>query len=525
MSSISRSNKLNSVQISSTAPSTGQVLTSVDATHADWETPTGGGTPSGANGSVQFSESSAFASDNSNLFWDNSAKRLGIGTNAPAYKLDVSDDVAFRGGNFNIIPSSNTEIVLNFGVSGNAPSRIVFNGGSFNYEIRKTDTGSTPLWKFGLTGDSVAAMTIDKFKNIGLGTDAPDSKLHVVGAIKIVDGSQGNGKILTSDVNGLASWVTSTGITGSGTINKLPKFTGSASIGDSNISDDGSTISVGTSSNTITLNTLFNITFDSGARTSRLAFASGEGSIELVAGGNDHSGSNHAEIRLLAGNGTSGKDGGRALLQSGSADASNAGPVQILSGSGAAGGSGGAISITAGNSSGGAGGSIILSAGTGVTSGKVVVASSFKIADGSEGASKVLTSDASGNTTWQTPTSSLFFASPQTSPGASLTSYGWSGTAVSSESLAATIMPRAAVVSKMYVIPNQATAALSSSTITLRKNGVDTLLSVSFGASISTTQSDLSDSISFNAGDTIDLAVTSGTIPPAVTFNISLTIS
>ncbi|PCH98704.1 MAG: hypothetical protein COB85_01050, partial [Bacteroidetes bacterium] len=44
--------------------------------------------------------------------------------------------------------------------------------------------------------------------NVGIGTGSPTAKLDVRGTIKIVDGSQGAGKVLTSDANGLASWVT-----------------------------------------------------------------------------------------------------------------------------------------------------------------------------------------------------------------------------------------------------------------------------------------------------------------------------
>lgn len=42
--------------------------------------------------------------------------------------------------------------------------------------------------------------------NVGIGTTEPDEKLHVVGSIKIDDGSQGANKVLTSDADGVASW-------------------------------------------------------------------------------------------------------------------------------------------------------------------------------------------------------------------------------------------------------------------------------------------------------------------------------
>lgn len=40
--------------------------------------------PSGGAGAIQFSDGSAFASDASNLFWDDTNNRLGVGTNAPS---------------------------------------------------------------------------------------------------------------------------------------------------------------------------------------------------------------------------------------------------------------------------------------------------------------------------------------------------------------------------------------------------------------------------------------------------------
>jgi hypothetical protein len=45
--------------------------------------------PSGVAGAIQFSNGSAFASDATNLFWDDTNNRLGIGTNSPTHNLHV----------------------------------------------------------------------------------------------------------------------------------------------------------------------------------------------------------------------------------------------------------------------------------------------------------------------------------------------------------------------------------------------------------------------------------------------------
>lgn len=55
---------------------------------------------------------------------------------------------------------------------------------------------------------------------IGIGTNAPDERLHVVGSMKIVDGNQGNGKVLVSDATGKAVWQNPNSLKGYGEINK-----------------------------------------------------------------------------------------------------------------------------------------------------------------------------------------------------------------------------------------------------------------------------------------------------------------
>ena len=42
--------------------------------------------------------------------------------------------------------------------------------------------------------------------NVGIGTANPQAKLDVAGKMRIVDGTEGVGKVLISDANGMASW-------------------------------------------------------------------------------------------------------------------------------------------------------------------------------------------------------------------------------------------------------------------------------------------------------------------------------
>lgn len=70
--------------------------------------------------------------------------------------------------------------------------------------------------RFGATGgtSNYAILVAPSEGSVGIGTLTPDSTLHVFGGFKYVNGSQGAGKVLTSDANGGATWGTiSTGLT------------------------------------------------------------------------------------------------------------------------------------------------------------------------------------------------------------------------------------------------------------------------------------------------------------------------
>lgn len=101
--------------------------------------------------------------------------------------------LGFNSGNTNTTGSNNIVI----GSDANAPSATSNNQLSIGNLIYGT----------GLDGTSNTIST----GNIGIGTKNPTAKLDIAGTIKISDGSQGVGKVLTSDANGLASWIAPSG--------------------------------------------------------------------------------------------------------------------------------------------------------------------------------------------------------------------------------------------------------------------------------------------------------------------------
>jgi hypothetical protein len=68
---------------------------------------------------------------------------------------------------------------------------------------------ANPLGKLHVSNDAIgsdSSFIVTTAGNVGIGTSAPAAKLDVIGSVKITDGTQGAGKVLTSDAAGNASW-------------------------------------------------------------------------------------------------------------------------------------------------------------------------------------------------------------------------------------------------------------------------------------------------------------------------------
>ena len=76
------------------------------------------------------------------------------------------------------------------------------------------------------TTASAAAFAVNSSGNVGIGTMAPDAKLHIAGTFKLVDGTQTNGYVLTSNAAGLASWQAAGGGGGDAYLANDQTFTG-----------------------------------------------------------------------------------------------------------------------------------------------------------------------------------------------------------------------------------------------------------------------------------------------------------
>lgn len=86
----------------------------------------------------------------------------------------------------------------------------------------------------------VNSQIFDDGTYVGIGTASPSEKLHIAGNLRLVNGSQANGYILQSDVNGVSTWVNPTSITTA--IPNLQQVTDVGSTTTNSIEVDGLTV-------------------------------------------------------------------------------------------------------------------------------------------------------------------------------------------------------------------------------------------------------------------------------------------
>ncbi len=90
-------------------------------------------------------------------------------------------------------------------------------GGNINTQAGDKKFGTRSNDDLPIITNNTERMRITKSGKIGIGTATPTADLELAGTLKIVSGTPGAGKVLTSDASGVATWqnaVTSSGATG-----------------------------------------------------------------------------------------------------------------------------------------------------------------------------------------------------------------------------------------------------------------------------------------------------------------------
>ena len=198
------------------------------------------------------------ADEDGNLLTSNAlgldGSKLGIGTTNPTHTFHVrndSEDAAM------IIERNSTTIGHTTGI------RFKVEGGASGYEkggifFKKTHTSGRGSLHFATTTDTGtsavtaddARMTISATGNVGIGTSSPFNTLHVDGSVRL-ENLPGSGNYVTIDANGVLSRGTGgTGggdVSGSGISGRVARWTGSTTLDNSAIRDDGENIAIGAS--------------------------------------------------------------------------------------------------------------------------------------------------------------------------------------------------------------------------------------------------------------------------------------
>jgi hypothetical protein len=135
---------------------------------------------SGTDGAIQFASGGTFSSDASNLVWDDTNNRLGIGTTTPAYKLDVAGDIHI---------SNSTPYLIFTDTDTNAESRISASSGVGSLIIDADYNNEQAGTNIIFNSDGSERMRIDDSGRVGIGTTAPSQELDVNGDIVVPVGN------------------------------------------------------------------------------------------------------------------------------------------------------------------------------------------------------------------------------------------------------------------------------------------------------------------------------------------------
>ncbi len=171
------------------------------------------------NGAVASDSNSVAIGTSATTSTNNQAVAIGPSSNASYQSVAIGLNAATTGNTAVAIGSSTRTTAQNaiaIGTSSNAAQdgtaignnakATGYQSSAFGNGTSATGQNSTVIGNGATTSQANAIVIGTSGNKTGIGTNTPDERLHVAGSVKIVDGTQANNYVLTSDANGKASW-------------------------------------------------------------------------------------------------------------------------------------------------------------------------------------------------------------------------------------------------------------------------------------------------------------------------------
>jgi hypothetical protein len=142
--------------------------------------------PAGVAGAIQFSDGSAFASDASNLFWDDTNNRLGVGTNAPTATTHIKGAGNSSATNALYLENSDGSQLLKVTNNGVLSLGLNFPKIAGSNVIGGASGGFNCVYNngayFSVAENGVPTMFMDSSFQVGIGTSTPTARTHIKGS-------------------------------------------------------------------------------------------------------------------------------------------------------------------------------------------------------------------------------------------------------------------------------------------------------------------------------------------------------
>ena len=166
-----------------------------------------------------------------------SAGRIGINTVVPSHALTVFGGPSWTTSGWTGSITLPNAGAIGWVANGAGQRRGIGHGANGLYFFRTTSNPGSAI------SVAVPDLVINNIGNVGVGTTTASSKLTVNGGVQILGSGNGikfpDGSIQTKAIAGT--------ITGTGTTNRLAKFTGPSSFGNSSITESAGKVGIGTS--------------------------------------------------------------------------------------------------------------------------------------------------------------------------------------------------------------------------------------------------------------------------------------